>query len=251
MGRSLPGMPGTISMAQSSGGLLNGSNLRCSFPSAAGEMSLKALNVGRAWPGIADHVEFVERLLTVDPHVEDPAGFAAAGHIVFAVQRLREVQPQFVNPRGEGNIVGESALAPALVNFRLARAEYRMVAGFKYAAALKIPVALPDPAQAVGVVAILAARQNPHLERVGRRGHHGRQGWPRLWRAFPPGAAPEGRRRGGADQQHHGDDGRVAQPVPSAGRHRRNHQLRRSRHRRRHCVSGSTVGGSDSATSSP
>ena len=107
MGRSLPGVPGTISMALSSGGLLNGSNLRWSFPSAAGRNILEGPDVGGARPDFADHVEFVQRLLAVDPHVEDAAGFTAAGHVVFAVQRFREVQPQFVNARGKRNIVAK------------------------------------------------------------------------------------------------------------------------------------------------
>ena len=50
-----------------------------------------------------------------------------------------------------------------------------MIVGFKHAPALKIPVALPDPAQPVGIVAILVTRQNPHLERIGDRAHDGRR----------------------------------------------------------------------------
>ena len=172
MGRSLPRVPGTISMAQSSGGLLNGSNFRCSFPSAAGEISLNALTSAVLGAGFADDVEFVERLFAVDPHIEDTAGFSAAGHIVLAVQRFREVQAKFVDARRERNIVGEGAFAPALVDVRLAGAEDRMIVGFEHRPALKIPVALPNPAQAVRVVAVLAPRQDSDLRRIGDRRSH-------------------------------------------------------------------------------
>ena len=64
-------------------------------------MSLKARTSAVLGPTSADHVEFVQRLLAVDPHVEDAAGFAAAGHIVLAVQRFREMQPEFVDARRE------------------------------------------------------------------------------------------------------------------------------------------------------
>src|ERR1039458_8701189 len=66
-------------------------------------------DVGGARPGFGDRVEFVQRLSTVDPHVEDAAGFAAAGLIIFAIKSFREVQPEFVNPGGKRDIVGERA----------------------------------------------------------------------------------------------------------------------------------------------
>ena len=162
-------------MALSSGGLLNGSNLRWNFSVGGRRNVLEGSDVGGARPGFADHVEFVERLLAVDPHVEDAAGFAAARHVVFAVQRLREVQAQFVYARGQRNVVCERAFAPALVDSGFARAEDRMIVGFKNAPALEIPVALPDPAQAVRVVSVLVPGQNPHLKRIGNRAHDRRR----------------------------------------------------------------------------
>jgi hypothetical protein len=88
---------------------------------------LEGPDVGGARPGFGNHVEFVERFRTVDPYVEDAAGFAAAGLIVFAIQRFREVQPKFVIAGGERDIVGESAFAPALVDCGLTGAGYRMI----------------------------------------------------------------------------------------------------------------------------
>ena len=118
---------------------------------------LERSDVGGAGAGFADDVEFVERLFAVDPDIEHTAGFSAAGHIILAVERLREVEANFVDARRERNIVDEGTFAPALVDVGLAGAENRVTVGLEDRPTLKIPVALPNPAQAVRVISALAA----------------------------------------------------------------------------------------------
>src|SRR5215472_7095823 len=100
---------------------------------------LKRPDVGSAGTSFRNHVKLVKCYLAVDPDVEDPAGFASAGHVIFTVKRLGEMQPQFVHAGREGNLVGERPFAAALINSGLARPEDRMVVRFEHASALKIP----------------------------------------------------------------------------------------------------------------
>ena len=99
IGRSLPGVPGHDLDGAEQRRIAERLELQVELSVGGRRNVLEGSDVGGARPGFADHVEFVERLFAVDPHIEDAAGFAAAGHIVFAVQRFREVQPEFVNAR--------------------------------------------------------------------------------------------------------------------------------------------------------
>ena len=114
----------------------------------------------------------------------------------------------------------------------LAGAEDRMVVGFKHGPALKIPVALPDPAQAVGIVAALVTRQDPHLQRVGHRGHDRRQDGGTLRDLLLRARAAPKRDRHGAGQQQQSDDGRVSHPKSRPAHRRRDGHFERDRNRR-------------------
>ena len=107
-----------------------------------------------------------------------------------------------------------------------------MVAGFKYGPALKIPVALPDPAQAVGIIAALVTRQDPHLQRIGHRCHDRRQDSGTLRDLLLRARAAPKRYRHGAGQQQQSDDGRVSQPKSRPAHRRRDGHFERDRNRR-------------------
>ena len=132
-----------------------------------------------------------------------------------------------------------------------------MVVRFKYAAALKIPVALPDPAQPVGVVAMPARpariRTSNALAGAVTPWAPGQRRPP--WEGFPSRGAPECGSSGRADTAAPSSrwPHSVFEPVRRARHHRRNHQFGRPRGRRRQLCIGlhRRPGTIDSPASSP
>src|ERR1039457_3946778 len=177
MGRSWPEVPGVISMPLTIAGFVTASNLRCSLPSAAGEMSLKArmfaalappspalshwcgvgLDVQRAGGGwrdgfespdvrragshLADDIELVQDLAPIGKHRKNAPGLAAAGHIIFAVERLRKVEAHFVIAGRQRNLIGKGALPSGLIQSRIAGADDGPATGLKNVSAGEITVA--------------------------------------------------------------------------------------------------------------